>query len=222
VVYFVRNKEKNISLNINHFLRVYFHSIIFISVVLIVVGGALVLRALFGYAFGVQFAYDLGYNSTITPLSTSETIYPPIDIIPITCTQPQQTLTIKGKDYCFDQDQPKRDLLNGATLIVSMIFILAAHRAGLYLSEKNERSETIRRGFHLFGLCAYGLASIILIPVSLYELFDYLLFPQPDLTVYSRVIPGPLLAATVFVVPVWLIYMWLVLKERKHNQQPQD
>jgi uncharacterized phage infection (PIP) family protein YhgE len=122
---------------------------------------------------------------------------------------------IDGKDYCFDKESQKRDMVTGLTLSLSMAVLLAIHVIGLIYNSKTEPAEFLKKVYLFLSLGLYGIMSIVLLPASIYMLVEYALYTQTDLAYYNRVIPGQPLSWVIYALPLWIYFLITVLKLRE-------
>jgi hypothetical protein len=213
VVYSITNKDKKIHFSIRLLLNAYFYFMIFVMVIMGVGGLATLTNSGLSYAFGIPFSYQL--ETPNNPVVADDGMTKPIvDSSKKECYTGELT-KIDGKDYCFDKETQKRDMVTGLTLFVSMAVLLAIHVTGLIFNSKTEPAEFIKKVYLFLSLGLYGIMSIILLPASIYTLVEYSLYAQENLADYNRVIPGQPLSWVIFSLPLWIYFLVAVLKLRE-------
>ena len=111
-----------------------------------------------------------------------------------------------------NERRTRESLLQGITSAVAGLLFWAVHRYGRrQLETADERVSLIRRGYYLSGVVIFGIASIILLPVAIYNVLRYFLIPVGQFD--FRPGAGDPLAGALAVVPAWLIYLSIVLRE---------
>lgn len=216
VIYFMKHKDNPTIFNIRSFLNLYFYIMIYLTIVIGVIGGGLAIKSGLSYIFGTQFSY------TLSSVTSSSSQYNYLDSDSVTlggdCYR-GDVITVNGDRYCFSTDLQKRDLITGITLLVSMVLLLAVHVAGLYMNSRIQSSPTIKKLYLFSSLGSYGVLNIVLLPMSIYTLVDYLVNPTVSLTSYGRSIPGEPIAWTILVLPLWIYFLVRVvmLREKKVN-----
>lgn len=113
-----------------------------------------------------------------------------------------------------EQNERRRqeNLLQGITTAIAGAFFWAVHWWGRrQLETREERGGLLRRGYYLIGTGIFGVASIVLLPLAVYRVLRYFLIPPSTFEFRGDV--GETIASAAVVVPVWLIYLWLVLRE---------
>src|SRR5439155_1272899 len=69
----------------------------------------------------------------------------------------------------------------------------------------------LRRGYLLLGTVIFGIATVILLPTGIYQALSYLILPA-DQGVFRQG-AGDSLPGGVVTLVVWLIYLWLVVRD---------
>ena len=68
-------------------------------------------------------------------------------------------------------------------------------------------------GYLLLGTVIFGIATVVLLPTGIYQALSYLILPA-DSGVY-RPGAGDSLPGGLVTLPVWLIYLWLVVRDAR-------
>lgn len=186
-------------------VRVYLYIASLAGIVVLVVGLSGILNAGFAAAFGDSFVY--GDSSFVTP-------QPP-------CA-PASEPTVKcapGGQVDFAQQRVRQnarrrgdDLIRGITFTVFGLLFWGAHwiaRRGVIGGD--ESASGLRRGYLMLGTVVFGLATIILFPTGVYQALSYLILPAEN-GVYRQGVSDSL-AGGLVTLPVWLIYLWLVVRD---------
>jgi hypothetical protein len=218
VVYLVKNKDKPFSLNIRVFLNVYFYMMIFV-IILIAAGGCFMIgKSGLSYAFGIPFSYELNKPYSSYDYSDSSSYTKPITTGLNKCTTGEK-VTFDGSEYCFDKESQKKDMIIGITLIVSMSILLAIHITGLVLNNKVQPTPILKKIYLFISLGVYGLFSIIVLPISIYQVIDFTVYKPVDYSTYGRALPGQPLAWTFIVLPLWIYFLARVVMLREHKEE---
>lgn len=123
-----------------------------------------------------------------------------------------ELVNIDGEYYCFNSQEGKLDLINGATIIVSTAIIFVMHLILLIKIENKEPSLNLRKYFIFGNLMLYSLLGLITLPIAIYQLFNYLIILAKPVT-YNEV-PGGLLAFVIFTLLAWGAWLIAMLKNR--------
>jgi hypothetical protein len=198
-IYLFKGREKGAELDPKVLLRIYLYLVLFITLPLAAIGGALTTSVALSSVFGLQFSYNLQPVYAEPIPAGSETGKPDYE----QCYGVDK-VEVNGKKYCFDTDQPKKDLVTGISLFATMSILFAVHRYGLSIVNKKDAPQTMHRMYQFLTLGIFGLISVIMIPVSIYQLANYLLFPIEDAAAYQAIVPGQSLGIVLFFTPIWL------------------
>jgi hypothetical protein len=192
-------------------VRVYLYIASMAGIIVLVVGLSGILTVGFAAAFGNGFVY--GDSSTIAPMpACAPTNDPNVKCMP--GTQP---------DFA---DQQRRQLerrvadefIRGITFTVFGAIFWGAHflaRRGIVGAD--ELTSGLRRGYLLLGTVIFGIATVVLLPTGIYQAVSYLILPA-DSGVY-RPGAGDSLPGGLVTLPVWLIYLWLVVRDARGDSR---
>ena len=186
-------------------VRVYLYVASMAGIIVLVVGLSGILTAGFAAAFGNSFVY--GDTSSIAPMPACG----PVTDANTKCVPGGQP------DYTEQQrrDQERRradDLIRGITFTVFGAVFWGAHffaRRGVMGAD--ELTSGLRRGYLLLGTVIFGIATVILLPTGIYQALSYLILPA-DLGTYRQGV-GDALPGGLVTLPVWLIFLWLVIRD---------
>ncbi len=103
------------------------------------------------------------------------------------------------------------DLIRGLTFAAFGGLFWGAHwqaRRGL---GADERGSALRRGYLMLGTVVFGLATIVLLPTGIYQALSSLILPvSPEV---FRSGAGEALSGGLVALPVWLVYLRLVVND---------
>lgn len=214
-----KDTDKPLSLSVNLLFKIYLYLISFITLILVVVGGATLIRSALSYAIDISFSYPLTAPNNVEPAMTKP-VYPEDSMYTIPECYNGTTMEIKGQKVCFDEESRKQDLINGTTLLISMAIIFAIHQYGIYLSEKKSKLMWLKKIYLFTNLVIFSIAGIISIPTSIYAAINYYLFSS-DLTLYNRQIPGISIGIVILVLPLW-IYFLIKTQRLQEDQEEKE
>ena len=185
-------------------VRVYLYVASLAGIVVLVVGLSGVLNAGFAAAFGDSFVY--GDSSFVTPAGCPPPVDPTMKCVP-------------GASQDFAQQRLREnarrranDLIRGVTFTVFGALFWGAHRiARRGVIGGDETSTGLRRGYLMLGTVVFGLTTVVLLPTGIYQALSYLLLPAESGMFRPGV--GDALAGGLVTLPVWLLYLWLVVRE---------
>ena len=186
-------------------VRVYLYIASMAGIIVLVVGLSGVLTAGFAAAFGNSFVY--GDTSAISPVPACGPVTDPN----VKCV-PGAT-----QDFAAQQrrEQDRRrgdDLIRGITFAVFGALFWGAHfaaRRGVMAAD--ELTSGLRRGYLMLGTVIFGITTVILLPTGIYQALSYLILPAENGVFRQGV--GDSLPGGLVTLPVWLIYLWLVVRD---------
>lgn len=205
VALLVRGGRGAIEFAPRNLVRIYLYIASMAGIIVLVVGLSGILTVGFAAAFGNGFVY--GDSSNIAPVpACGPTTDPNVKCVP--GGQPDFT------------DQRRReldrrradDLIRGVTFTVFGALFWGAHfaaRRGVMAAD--ELTSGLRRGYLLLGTVIFGIATVILLPTGIYQALSYLILPT-DTGVFRQG-TGDTLPGGLVTLPVWLIYLWLVVRD---------
>jgi hypothetical protein len=185
-------------------VRVYLYVASLAGIVVLVVGLSGVLNAGFAAAFGNGFVY--GESPRIAaPCPPGAVNCPPGP--PDFDAQQRQQLERRRAE----------DLIRGLTFTVFGGLFWAAHwlaRRGVATGD--EMQSALHRSYLMLGTVVFGLATIVLLPTGIYQAIAYLILPAAPNTFRQGV--GDALAGGLVTLPVWLVYLWLALRDLRTSR----
>ena len=187
-------------------VRVYLYIASMAGIIVLVVGLSSVATVGFAAAFGNGFVYGDQSN-----------FFPPVQACPPTpdpnvkCV-PQPPQDFSGQRLREQDRRRADDLIRGITFTVFGAVFWGAHflaRRGVMGAD--ELTSGLRRGYLLLGTVSFGIATVILLPTGIYQALSYLILP-PDNGVFRQGV-GDSLPGGLVTLPIWLIYLWLVVRD---------
>ena len=186
-------------------VRLYLYIASMAGIIVLVIGLSGILTVGFAAAFGNGFVY--GDTPSIAPLpACAPSPDPSAKCVP--AGQPDFALQRQR-----EQDRRRGDdLIRGLTFTVFGGVFWGAHflaRRGVM--GPDEASSGLRRGYLLLGTVIFGIATVILLPTGIYQALSYLILPADPGTYRSGA--GDSLPGGLVTLPIWLIYLWLVVRD---------
>lgn len=207
IVKLLKNKEKKVNLQINTLLHIYLYVICFITLGVTVIGTNMLIRAGTSYKFGIPFSYETyEYHK---PLENMDYLEPE-------CYEGKKT-EISEQTVCFDDTLPKKGIINGATLTISMLLIFTIHRIAIYYLEKKEKIMWLKKAYTFASLIGYSALSIISIPIAMYLTLNYIYFRPEEL--FRIEAPGGAIALALASIPLWIVFLISTLKLREGKEE---
>ncbi len=199
-----KNKDSKFKLSSKVFLQIYLYVISILTLAIAVVGGSTAIKAGLSYPFGIPFSYTLyransleetkAYDKTVTEENFN------------VCND-GEPMVVNGDTYCFNEQKQVTDLLNGLTVFVSMIILFGIHQYALSRIRKGERVRWLYKVYTFMSLILYSIAGLISIPISIYQLTNYLI-ENPSLNSYNTpVAPATAISIAVLVIPLWIVFL---------------
>jgi hypothetical protein len=185
-------------------VRVYLYIASLAGIVVFVVGLSGILNAGFAATFGDAFVY--GDSSAIVPVPPC----PPTGDANLKCVPSDQPDFTQQR---LRENERRRadDLIRGLTFAVFGALFWGAHWMARRGVIGPDGSSGLRRGYLMLGTVVFGLTTVILLPTGIYQALSYLILP-PVNGVYRQGV-GDALAGGLVTLPVWLIYLWLVVRD---------
>lgn len=202
IVYFRGEKEPE-PLQRRFLPRFYAYAMLFISSLIILIGGGLLLKAALSYPLGMEFSYrgQAIYNEVEVPAPPTEP--PPALPTPTPVWEPP---TFEGIEYRVEERL--RDLLNGATLAGAGALFFALHWIlRNQVESQEERSLSfLNKAYLMVSGVVYGGLSLVMLPMGLYQLIEFYFVPRgdPEQTLWSWPIPGDTLGYALVALVLWL------------------
>jgi hypothetical protein len=185
-------------------VRLYLYIASMAGIIVLVVGLSGVLTVGFAAAFGNGFVYGDSSN------------FGPVPACPVGANDPNVKCTPQP-DFTAQRlrelDRRRADdLIRGITFTVFGGLFWAAHffaRRGIM--GLDEPLSGLRRGYLMLGTVIFGIATVVLLPTGIYQALSYLILPAGD-GVYRQG-AGDSLPGGLVTLAVWLIYLWLVIRD---------
>ncbi len=192
VVYFRSEKEPE-PLQRRFLLRFYAYAMLFISSLILLTGGGLLLKAALSYPLGMEFSYR------------GQPIYAEVEPGMMQWEPPP----FEGIEY--REEERLRDLLNGAASVAMGGLFLTLHWALRNRVESQEERPLsfLNKAYLMVSGVVYGGLSLVVLPMGLYQLVEFYFVPRgdPEQTIWSWPIPGDTLgfAFVALVLWVWIL-----------------
>lgn len=187
-------------------LRLYVYIGSLAGIVVLVVGLSGLLNAGFAAAFGEGFVYGA----------------PPSPFFERPCPVGEPNVKCPSNEQFAQQQARERerrrseDLLRGITFTVFGALFWGAHRvARQTVFGADPGAPGLHRGYLMVGTIVFGLATIVLLPMGIYQALAYLILPAGD-GVYRQG-AGESLSGGLVTLPIWLIYLWLVVGDARRT-----
>lgn len=189
IVYFRSEKESD-PLQRRFLPRFYAYAMLFISSLIILVGGGLLLKAALSYPLGMEFSYR------------GQPIYAEVEPAMVQWEPPP----FEGIEY--RAEERLRDLLNGSASLVMGGLFLALHWAlrNRVESQEERALSFLNRAYLMVSGVVYGGLSLVMFPMGLYQLIEFYCVPRgdPEQTLWSWPIPGDTLGYALVALVLWL------------------
>lgn len=200
-----RRGGDGVDLSTRSLLRFYLYVASLAGILTLVVGLSGVLSAGLAVAFGPGFVYGAQpVPAMVRPCPPNEKCFEP---------------SVDYQQQQLRQEERRRgeDLIRGITFIVFGALFWAAHWAARRgVMGADEGHSGLRRAYLMLGTVVFGLATIILLPMGIYQALSYLILPAGD-GVYRQG-AGESLSGGLVTLPVWLIYLWLVVRDARASR----
>src|SRR5437879_6250660 len=201
VVLFLQRGREGVDLSLGGLLRLYLYLASLAGVIAFAIG----LAGIISYVLGAAFGLDLVYGGqvqrpfpAIAPFCAPNTTCPPF-VTPF----PQQVIP----DPRIRQQT--EDLVRGVTFVIFGGVFWAAHWwARRALAGLAERGSGLHRAYLILGTAIFGIATIALLPMGIYQALSVAIVPADQFT--FRPGAGEALSGGLAALPLWLAYLWLV------------
>ena len=200
-----RRGGEGVDLGPRSLLRFYLYVASLAGILTLVIGLSGILNAGLATAFGRGFVYGS------SPVPAIARPCPP--------NEPNVKCVEGAPDYQQQQlrQEERRqgeDLIRGITFTVFGALFWAAHWAARRgIMGADEGRSGLRRAYLMLGTVVFGLATIILLPMGIYQALSFLILPTAD-GVYRQG-SGESLSGGLVTLPVWLIYLWLIVRDAR-------
>ncbi|MEP7003557.1 MAG: DUF5671 domain-containing protein [Chloroflexota bacterium] len=185
-------------------VRVYLYIASLAGIVVLIVGLSGIITAGFGAAFGDGFVYgEAPAYPAIAPC-------PPTAEPNVKCA-PQPPADFQQQRQRENARRRGDDLIRGLTFSVFGALFWVAHWTARRGLDAGDQGSALRRGYLMLGTVVFGLATLVLLPTGIYQALSYLILPAEN-GVYRQGV-GDSLPGGIVTLPVWLIYLWLVVRD---------
>ena len=201
----MKNKETKFKLTSKLLLQLYLYIVSLLTLAIAVIGGAVAIQAGLSFKFGVPFSYtlyaankyedELAYNPTLTRDDFNE------------CATGESILNINGNNYCFDTQRQITDLVNGITIFFSMLMLFGIHQFALSRIKKTDRIDWLYKLYIFISLILYSIASLISIPIAIYQTANFFLISSNQDVYYTPAAPASTIAVVLLSIPLWLFFL---------------
>lgn len=187
-------------------VRLYLYVASLAAVVLFVIGAASLVNVASATIVGEDFTYGRspeGYFHIPAPCPPN---------MPDCEAARAHDIAVNPRDRIQEQRDRLRgdDLVRGITFTVIGALIWGAHWSARRRFGADDRVSSMRRGYLMAGTLLFGLVTVVLLPWGMYQaLATWILPPSPTLFIAT----AETLTSGVAALPVWLIYLRLVLHE---------
>ena len=193
IAYFRSEREPE-ALQRRFLARFYAYAMLFVSCLMLLVGGGLVLKGALSYPLGVEFSYP------------GQPVYAQVE-------EPQPPLpyarveepVIERIEY--REENRVADLLNGATFAGAGGLFLALHwlLRGRVESKEERRLSFLNKAYLTTSGVVYGGLCLVLVPMGLYKLIYFYLMPRADVgEFWSWPVPGETVGYALVALALWL------------------
>jgi hypothetical protein len=196
VVLFAQRSREGLDLSLRGLLRMYLYLASLAGVVVFAAG----LAGILSYVLAAGFGLDVIYGGpqpqpAIAPACPPNVTCPPEAFPP------------------FPDDRLRRqsdDLVRGVTFLVFGGIFWGAHYAARRSLGHGEAGG-LDRAYLMLGTAIFGIATIALLPMGIYQALSFAVLPAQQ--GFYRQGAGEALSGGLAALPLWLAYLWLVLRE---------
>jgi hypothetical protein len=199
LVIFLQRGRDTFDLSLDGLLRAYLYVASLAAVIVFAAG----LAGLIGYVLGAALGLDFVYGGPIPQPAIAPAPCPPDAVCP-----PVQVFFPENDYRRFQQSQ---DLIRGVTFVLFGAIFWGAHwLARRALAPRDELASGLYRAYLMVGTVIFGIATIALVPFGIFQALSYLIgAAQPGA---YRPGAGDALPGGLAALPIWLVYLWLVLR----------
>src|SRR6266576_1055080 len=199
-VLFVQRGRDGVDLSIGGLLRAYLYLGSLAGVVVFAVGVAGVLS----YVLAAGFGLDVIYGGPVPQPAIAPAPCPPNTVCP-----PIEVFRPPVDDRVRRHGE---DLVRGVTfLLFGGVFWVAHWLARRNLGRADEALSGLHRAYLMLGTAIFGIATIALLPMGIFQALSFAVMPTES-NVYYRPGAGDALSGGLAALPIWLAYLWLVLR----------
>ena len=211
VVLFLQRGRDGMDVSLGGLLRVYLYLASLAGVIAFAIGLAGIISYVLASAFGLDVIYG-GPRPSIQPAFPQQVCPPGTPCPPI------PTQFVPAPDDRVRQQA--EDLVRGVTFVIFGGVFWAAHWAARRgLGRVSEHATGLYRAYLMLGTAIFGIATIALLPVGIYQALSFAVIPTEPNTFY-RPGAGDALSGGLAALPLWLAYLWLVLRAIRTTAPP--
>jgi len=229
VVLFLRMRaHESINFDLRVLLRVYLLVVIVAGLLVFTQGASSLLQAGFATLGSNQFSYDPVYiqlRSDSAPHSptavelkdrTQLTNVELDELADIEAERRIEQIALEEERRLLGLDRAKKEgLIQGISFLIIGLLIWLSHLAARrWLETGEERASLLNRVYLILVTIIFGIITIVLMPQAVFETFSYIVLDPVD-SFGSRVQPGDKLALAIITLPVWLIYLFEVIRSMR-------
>ncbi len=190
-------------------LHIYFQVISIITLGLMAIGAALLIRVSFSYLINIPFAYSLpktnSYEDYIKYEKDSNQEFSEC--------YTGKPIEFYNRTFCFDSSQRKTELITGISLFSSMLILFLVHR--FFINKEKSVVKWLQKAYVFISLIIYSIVGIITLPFSIYLLTNYLLY-EPSTDMYMTPSqPAMSLSIALIAIPFWVYFLIKTNKIKK-------
>jgi hypothetical protein len=198
VVLFAQRGREGLDLSLRGLLRIYLYLASLAGVVVFAAGLAGVLSYVLAAGLGREVIYG---GPQFIPMVSVDC--PPGQTCP---SPPQEALRPLADDRARRQAE---DLIRGVTFLVFGGVFWGAHWAARRTLGRVETGG-LDRAYLILGTAIFGIATIALLPMGIYQALSFAVVPAQEN--FYRQGAGEALSGGLAALPLWLAYLWLVLR----------
>lgn len=197
-------KDTKFKLSAKTLFQIYLYLISFLTLLIAVIGGATAIKAALSYQFGIPFSYTLYKGNSFAETKMYD---PTLELEKFKVCQDGEPITIGGSDYCINYQQQTTDLVNGVTIFVSMLVLFAIHQYAISNIAQKERLQWLSKIYTFASLIVYSIIGLITIPVSIYQLTNYLITDIENYSYSTPEAPAMAIAMVILSLPLWIYFL---------------
>jgi hypothetical protein len=207
LVIFLQRGRDTFDLSLDGLLRAYLYVASLAAVIVFAAGVA----GLIAYVLSAAVGFDFVYGGSFPQPAIAPAPCPPDAICP--------PVTIFRAQDDYRRFQQSQDLIRGVTFVMFGAIFWGAHwLARRSLAPRDERATGLYRAYLMVGTVIFGIATIALVPFGIFQALSFLIGgDQPGVfrPGVGETLPGGLAA-----LPIWLVYLWLVLRTIRRGVAP--
>jgi hypothetical protein len=200
----IKNKDAKFKLSTKFLLQVYLYVLSLLTLAIAVVGGVTAIKAGLSYPFGIPFSYTLYKANTIEETRKYD---PTITEDNFEICNDGEPLVLDENTYCFNEQRQVTDLLNGLTIFVSMVILFAIHQYALSKIKKGYQIKWLYKVYTFISLILYSIAGLVSIPMSIYQITNYLIADPSTYSYNTPEAPATAIAIVLLTVPLWILFL---------------